>query len=270
MRWKPQHTKWVIIALSVMLTALLIVALLPKKPKSPAVTATLPKPSLASPEENPYGPADFQYDGNYLTCIAGPSVLGIDVSSHQGQIDWQAVAAAGIRFVMIRAGYRGYESGKLHEDEFAQSNYLGAKQAGLQVGAYFFSQATTVAEAREEALFFLRIIRQWQLDMPAVYDWEYISEEARTGQADARMVTDCTRSFCDAVEAAGYAPMVYFNRHHAMDFLYLEELTAYPVWLALYSDQMTYPYQVAMWQYTEEGVVPGIDGNVDINLWLPK
>ena len=265
---KRKQIKWAVVALSGILTVLLVVALLPKREPTPAVPDTTA--ALPSLKENPYGPLDFGYSGDYLTCMAGPSTLGIDVSAHQQQIDWQAVADAGIQFVMIRAGYRGYESGLLHEDEYAQSNYLGAKQAGLQVGAYFFSQAVTVAEAREEAFFFLRIIKSWELDLPAVYDWEFLGEHTRIKQADAQLVTDCTRAFCNAVEAAGYAPMVYFNRHHAMEYLYLEELTEYPFWLALYSDQMTYPYQVAMWQYTEEDAVPGIEGNVDINLWLPE
>lgn len=223
---------------------------------------------LPPPEANPYGPADFQYNGRYLTCLAGESQLGIDVSAHQQEIDWGQVARAGIRFAMIRVGYRGYESGDLVRDQYAQRNYEGAKAAGLEVGVYFFSQAVTEGEALEEAQFLLDAIQGWELALPVVYDWEYISREARTGNADKRMVTDCSIAFCEAVESAGYAPMIYFNRHQAQDFLYLEELTAYPFWLALYSDRMTYPYRVQMWQYTQTGYVPGIVGAVDINLWL--
>ena len=272
-QWKTQYTKWVAAGLAGILAVLLVVAFLPQKAQEPVQTTvptTTAEPTLPPPQRNPYGPWDFQYSGKYLTCLAGESVLGIDVSAHQQQIDWQAVADAGVKFVMIRAGYRGYETGNLQEDDYAQSNYAGARQAGLQIGAYFFSQAVSVEEAKEEAEFFLEIIRDWQLDMPAVYDWEYMGEDSRCGQADARGVTDATLAFCQAVELAGYVPMVYFNRHQAIDFLYLEELTAYPFWLALYSDRMTYPYRVEMWQYTEEGTVPGIDGFVDIDLWLPE
>lgn len=273
MQWKTRQIKWAVVFLAALLTVLLIVAILPKKTEEPiqtTVPTTTAEPTLPPPEENPYGPLDFQYQGKYLTCLTGRSVLGIDVSAHQQQIDWQAVADAGVEFVMIRAGYRGYETGQLQEDVCAQRNYAGARQAGLLVGAYFFSQAVSPAEAREEAIFFLQIIRDWQLDMPAVYDWEHMGEDSRGARADARTVTECTRTFCQTVEAAGYVPMVYFNRHHAMDYLYLEELTEYPFWLALYSDRMTYPYRVEMWQYTEEGKVPGIEGFVDINLWLPE
>lgn len=277
MALKIPYGKVLLIGILVLvLVVLLVVAICLPRASDPGGTApsqtsaaTTGEPTLPPPEANPYGPTDFQYAGRYLTCLAGESVLGIDVSAHQQTVDWQAVAQAGIRFVMIRVGYRGYESGALEEDPYAQANYLGAKQAGLQVGAYFFSQATSEHEAREEAAFLLHAIEGWELDMPVVYDWEYISDEARTGGLDARTVTDCTRAFCQAVEAAGYAPMIYFNRHQAMEFLYLEELVDYPFWLALYSDRMTYPYKVEMWQYTETGRVPGVEGNVDINLWLP-
>lgn len=261
-------------ALGLALIALLVIALcLPQKEAQPQMTTqitgeTAPA-TLPPPKANPYGPMDFQYDGRYLTCLAGESVLGIDVSSHQQTVDWRQVADAGVRFVMLRVGYRGYETGELHEDALAQENYLGAKAAGLQVGAYFFSQAVSDDEALEEADFLLSVIRDWELDMPVVYDWEYIGADARTGALDARTVTDCTVAFCQTVEQAGYQPMIYFNLHQARDFLHLEELAEYPSWLALYSDRMTYPYKVDMWQYTNQGHVPGIQGDVDINLLLP-
>ena len=252
---------------------LLLLLCLPKREEPPKITTTattqaVTEPTLPPPEANPYGPVDFQYDGRYLTCLAGESRLGIDVSAHQQEIDWEQVAQAGIEFVMLRVGYRGYESGDLVQDAFAQSNYAGAKAAGLEVGVYFFSQAVTAEEAVEEAGFLLDAISEWDVTLPVVYDWEYIGWDARTGDADKRTVTDCTIAFCETVKAAGYAPMVYFNRHQAQDFLHLEELTDYPFWLALYSDRMTYPYRVQMWQYTQTGKVPGIDGDVDINLWL--
>lgn len=272
---KPtKHQLW-IGALGLVLLAMLVLAVcLPRQSEeTPSqTTATTAEPTQATlppPDANPYGPTDFQYDGRYLTCLAGKSVLGIDVSSHQEAVDWQAVADAGIRFVMLRVGYRGYETGNIQADALAQENYLGARAAGLQVGAYFFSQAVSAREALDEADFLLDAIRDWELEMPVVYDWEYIDQDARTGNLDARTVTDCTLAFCQAIEDAGYQPMVYFNRHQAQDFLCLEELTRYPFWLALYSDRMTYPYKVDMWQYTSEGSVPGISGDVDINLFFP-
>ena len=270
MALKVKIPMWLIWTLGAILLALLVVALVLPKGSAPVETAPetteATEATLPPPEGNPYGPLDFQYDGKYLQCLAGQSVLGIDVSAHQQEVDWEKVAAAGVKFTMIRVGYRGYETGDLVADPYAQANYQGAKAAGLQVGAYLFSQAISVEEALEEADFLLTGIKDWELELPVVYDWEYISSDARTGAADARLVTDCTKAFCEAVAAAGYDPMVYFNRHQAQDLLFLEELTQYPFWLAMYSDRMTYPYRVDMWQYTCEGKVPGIDGFVDINL----
>lgn len=245
----------VLVALLALLTALAIA--LPKpEPEAP----------LPPPEANPYGPMDFQYDGKYLTCTAGESMLGIDVSAHQGEIDWQQVKDAGIEFVMIRAGYRGYRTPVIHEDPYAQANYKGAKAAGLKVGAYFFSQAVQPYEAVAEALLMSQIIADWELDLPAVYDWERVAKDTRAAEAGAEQVTACAKAFCSLMEAGGYSPMVYFNPHHAENFFKLEELTDYPFWLANYTDRMTYEYKVEMWQYTNEGRVPGISGDVDLNL----
>jgi GH25 family lysozyme M1 (1,4-beta-N-acetylmuramidase) len=247
------------------LTLLVVFALCLPRPQKQGEPTTAP--TLLAP--NPYGADDFAFENGYLTCLAGPSVLGLDVSAHQGVIDWQQVKDAGFSFVMIRVGYRGYETGELHVDTFAQSNYAGAKAAGLQVGAYFFSQALNEEEALAEADLLLSQISHWELDMPVVYDWEYVSEEARTGSVTPDTVLSCTTAFLEAVEQAGYRPMVYFNPNHAQTLLDLEQLAEYPFWLALYSDRMTFTHRVDMWQYTQEGTVPGIEVPVDIDLWFP-
>ena len=238
----------------------------PPEPTQPSATegTTLPPPS-----ENVFTPMDFGYKDGYLTCLTAESVLGIDVSTHQKDIDWAQVKAAGVEFVMIRIGYRGSEQGLLFEDEWAQRNYRGAKAAGLKVGGYFFSQSISPEEAVEEAYYAMNIISGWELDMPLVYDWEYISAESRTGSVDARLLTDCTKAFCNTVLAAGYKPMIYFNPSQSRKQMHLEELTDYGFWLAMYSQEMTYEYKVDMWQYTCEGTVPGIRGAVDINLYFP-
>ncbi len=220
------------------------------------------------PETNPYEPLDFYYEDGYLTCGAGKSTLGIDVSYWQGEIDWQQVKDAGIEFVIIRAGYRGTGEGTLEADSTANANYEGAKAAGLKVGAYMFSQAITVEEAVEEAEFIMDLVKDWELDMPIVYDWEYINETARTANMDARTLTDCTKAFCQTVREAGYDTMIYFNADQSHKQMYLSELTEYGFWLAMYEPVMDYPYKIDMWQYTNQGTVPGIQGNVDINLLL--
>jgi len=225
-----------------------------------------PEPTLPPPEANPYHYTDFQYDGRYRTCLAAETMVGIDVSSHQKQIDWQAVADSGVEFVILRVGYRGYSSGLVQGDELVQQNYQGAKEAGLLVGAYFFSQAVSTQEALEEAEFLLSQVADWEVDLPLVFDWEHKGEGSRTHNLDSRIVTDCAIAFCDAVEEAGYESMVYFNPHHAKRFFHLPELVDYPFWLAYYTDRMQYSYKVDMWQYTNQGSVPGISTPVDINL----
>ena len=228
-----------------------------------------PTEPLPEPEKNPYGKLDFQYEGRYLGCIKAETIPGIDVSYYQGTIDWTKVKSSGIEFAMIRLGYRGYgEEGKLMEDKRFTQNISGALAAGLKVGVYFFSQAITVEEAEEEADFVLERIKSYELAMPVVFDWEYISEEARTANMDRRTLTDCYLAFCGKIEEAGFTPMAYFNTFQSRSLMNLTELEDYPFWLALYSDRMTFPYRIEMWQYTDSGQVPGIEGKVDINLFF--
>lgn len=269
LRTKSKHSRILpgILALATALVLLLTLMVSMNTGRQPEEPPTAAAPTLPP---NPYGPADFTYDERgYLTCTAGEAILGIDVSEHQNEIDWQQVKAAGIEYVMIRVGWRGQTEGKLSVDTMAQENYAGAKAAGLKVGAYFFSQAITAQEAVAEAEYAMNIIRSWQLDLPLVFDWEYVGSHTRTAGMTPRLLTDCTKAFCDTVALGGYQTMVYFNLSQSRDLLYLEELTDYPFWLAMYDDTMDYPYRVAMWQYSCTGSVPGIDGNVDLNLMFP-
>ena len=237
---------WIVLAMMVLLTA-------------------CGAPKLA---ENPYGPEDFIYKEDYLTCTAGESRLGVDVSSHQGVIDWQAVADSGVEFAMIRIGFRGYLEGEINADTMARANIEGAKAAGLDVGVYFFSQALTREEAAREAAWCVTFLENTELEMPLVFDWEYMGDNVRTSKMDSRTLTDMAKAFCDTIRAAGYEPMLYFGRSQSEEMMNLEELTDYPFWLAMYSTIMDYPYKIHMWQYTDQGTVPGIAGNVDLNLWF--
>lgn len=223
------------------------------------------------PEINPYYKRDFQFDSNnYLICTKQDSYPGVDVSSFQGEIDWKKVKNSGIRFAMVRLGYRGYgQAGNMVVDEYARKNLEGAQKAGLEVGAYFFSQATSIDEVDDEIFFFMQTLGDFELTMPIVLDWEYISDTARTAHVDARTLTDMQKHFCETMVNFGYTPMVYFNWHLADSTLYLSELEDHPFWLALYQNRMTYPFRVEMWQYTCTGRVPGIQGDVDINVYMP-
>lgn len=243
---------------------------LPAQPPAQTQPSTPETTTLPPPTENVFTPMDFGYEGDYLTCLTDESVLGIDVSTFQKEIDWEQVKAAGIEFAMIRVGFRGYgSSGKLVEDARAQQNYENATKAGVKVGAYFFSQAISVEEAKEEAKYVLELIKDWDVQMPVAFDWECLAADYRTVETDPQTVTDCAKAFCQVIRQAGYDTMIYFNPSQSRDMMYLEELVDYGFWLAMYSDRMTYEYKVDMWQYTKEGTVPGIQGNVDINLYFP-
>ena len=236
----------------------------------PTISETEPENPTIPPDRNPYGRYDFQYNRhNYLLLQNVDSSPGVDVSAHQGDIDWAAVKKSGIEFAVIRLGYRGYGSGKLVEDEYAKKNLREAKAAGLKIGAYFFSQALDIQETDEEIQFMLNMLADVDLDMPLVLDWEIPAEDARTKNMDARTLTDIQLHFCGQMEKMGFQPMIYFNWHQSENLYCLSELEEYPFWLALYQDRMTYPWKVEMWQWTSSGKVPGIQGNVDINVFMP-
>lgn len=236
----------------------------------PTISETEPENPTIPPDRNPYDKFDFQYNRhNYLLLQNLTSYAGVDVSAYQGNIDWKKVKASGIDFAIIRLGYRGYESGKLVEDEYAKTNLKNAKAAGLKVGAYFFSQALSIKETDQEIQFMLKILGDTKLDMPIVLDWEIPANTARTRNMDARTLTDIQLHFCGQVKKMGYQPMVYFNWHQSEKLYVLHDLEEYPFWLALYQDRMTYPWKVEMWQYSDKGKVPGINGNVDLNVYMP-
>lgn len=277
--------KKLILLLSVVLAVLLVVALsLPPvsdsqenvPPTTESTENSMPtesqpndptEPSQPTLQQNPFKPTDFALQDGYMSCLTAPYQLGIDVSKYQQNVDWEIVADSGISFVMIRIGGRGYgQAGNLYTDELAQSHYQGARAAGLKVGAYFFSQAISVEEAREEARYALQLTEEWALDMPIVFDWEYVSDTARTANTDAETVTACAAAFCDTILAAKKQAMIYVRPE--LNKLHLEQLAAYDHWVAWYSDTMDYTNEFAMWQYTKTGKVPGISGNVDINLYV--
>lgn len=217
-------------------------------------------------EPNPYDPSDFATRSGYVICTAGPTLRGIDVSEHQGQIDWEAVRDGGFDFAFIRIGYRGYTVGTIKPDDRALENLAGARAAGLDVGVYFYAQAISPQEAAEEAAWCLDFLQGQDLDLPVVYDWEWVGPNARTGGMDKATLTECVKTFCDAILAGGYEPMIYFNTHLSRDLLDLKALAEYPWWFAQYKDQLDFPHRIDIWQYTEKGTAPGIEGDVDIDL----
>jgi GH25 family lysozyme M1 (1,4-beta-N-acetylmuramidase) len=193
--------------------------------------------------------------------------IGLDVSSHQGWIDWNAVAESGIDYVILRAGYRGYADGSIHQDEYFEYNISAAKEAGLSVGVYFFSQAVSPEEAAAEAHTVLSLIDGYGLEYPVYFDWEPMSDEAaRTSTISASELTACAKEFCEIIEEAGYRAGIYFNLSMATDHYNLYDLRDYAFWLAEYQDTPSFPFQFGMWQYSDQGTVPGIAEAVDLNL----
>lgn len=257
-------------ALALLLSFLLAMAAPPAEPL-PTTIPTQPQPTLFIEQSLPpsaFDQADFVPQGSYLSCPAGDAVLGIDVSHHQQEIDWDQVKNAGIEFVMVRLGYRGLsEEGDLYTDRYVHQNLQGARAAGLLVGAYFYSQARSTEEAAAEAEYALSILGDFDLDLPLTYDWE---EEKRNAGMDPQTVTDCAVAFCQVVEQAGRDTMIYFNSYQATELMHLLQLTRYPWWLAMYNREKEFPCRFDMWQYTDSGSVPGIEGNVDMNLLFPS
>ena len=204
----------------------------------------------------------YYVEGNKVT-----SLLGVDVSIHQNEINWEKVAQSGIDFAMVRLGFRGYGTGEAHIDDNYLKNMTGASQAGLDTGVYFFSQAITVDEAIEEALMVVNNLEGLDVKYPVVYDWEIIYDDsARTDNVPVDVLTDCCIAFCETIKEAGYTPMIYQNKRTSMFKLDLERLQDYDFWLAEYNSEPSYYYDFTMWQYTSTGSVPGIEGDVDINI----
>lgn len=196
-------------------------------------------------------------------------VLGIDVSSHNGSIDWKAVANSGVDYVIIRCGYRGYGSGVLVEDSRFRTNIQGAINAGLKVGVYFFSQALNEIEAVEEASMVLNSISGYKITFPIFLDVEY-SNSAKDGRADGLNVSQRTavcNAFCKTITNAGYRAGVYANKDWLNNHIDPSKFSSSTkIWLAQYAKKPSYSGRYEMWQYSSTGSISGISGNVDLNM----
>ncbi len=205
-------------------------------------------------------------------------LYGLDVSEFNTVEDWNKVRQSGIRFVLVRLGGRGYGSGQLYTDEKALSYLQGAREAGLQVGAYFYSAAISVEEAILEAYYALEVLDGFPLDLPIYFDTEFSPD--RSGRADGldpELQTNLALAFCLTVESAGlgYRGGTYSNYQYLLANMEPERLNAYSLWMAHYmtpgytpllTDAVTdYPYPYDIWQYTSSGRIPGITGRCDLN-----
>lgn len=221
---------------------------------------------------HPYDFSKLENDGQHISYDDGTYTIrhGIDVSHHQGAIDWEKVKADGYDFAILRCAYRSYgQAGELCEDrEFA--GYIdGAHKTGIDVGVYFFSQAISEEEAVEEADYVLDLLKERKIELPITYDPESIREdEARTDDLTGEQATKNTIAFCERIKKAGYEPMVYSNMVWEADYLDMSQIEQYPKWYADYEKIPQTPYDFTFWQYSEKGNVDGISGPVDLDVWF--
>lgn len=206
------------------------------------------------------GLADYAGEGYALR-------LGVDVSDHQGEIDWQAVADSGVEFAIIRCGWRGYSAGGLNEDTAFRRNIEGAQAAGIDVGVYFFSQATSIVEAAEEALYTLELLEGYELQLPVFFDWEKIgTDAARTDDVPGETVTEACLEYCRLIESEGYDAGVYMYLNLAYFTYNLEKFEGMTIWMGDPGSAPEFYYDHDYWQYTFTGSVPGIEGEVDMDV----
>lgn len=197
---------------------------------------------------------------------------GIDVSQHQGNIDWARVKEAGVKFAMIRVGFRGWGvTGSLNVDETFAKNVTGAYENGIAVGVYWFPASLDTYEAEEEAEFVLETIEPYRdmITYPVVLDLELPeTTQSRVYGQPKETVTDNAIAFLERIKAAGYDTMVYGNMTTSVVMVEPARLADYPMWIAWYEVPQYYPYKFAMWQTSAKGRVDGINGDVDLNIQI--
>lgn len=205
-------------------------------------------------------------DNNYTT------KLGIDVSEHQKNIDWAKVKDAGVEFAILRLGYRGYgKAGKIVLDKDFEQNYKKATEQGIEIGVYFFSQAISSDEIKEEAEFVLSHLKGKNITYPVAFDLEKIkNDEARTDNLTEEDITKMTLQFCNIIKENNYNPSIYANAKTFTKKMKLELFNDYNKWYADYQEKPLYPYDFDIWQYTETGKMDGIEGNVDLDICFIK
>ena len=197
------------------------------------------------------------------------ATIGIDVSEHQGEIDWVKVRKENIKFAFIRVGYRAAKTGIMNEDKYYQENIEGAIKEKIPVGVYFFSQAVTTEEAKEEADFVIKKIAKYDITYEVAFDMESVyGKEDRIYGLSTEEKTEIANSFCKKIKSAGYIPMIYGNEQWLLTSYNMKELKKYNIWYAWYSKEPNSTIDFKIWQYTNEGKVNGIDGDVDCDYYF--
>lgn len=225
---------------------------------------------------SPYLPKN-EYDYTKLVChsnfmkyyVDGKQVsyVGTDISKYQDYVDFVKLKKAGIDFVMLRVGSRGYGTGQLTVDDYFLDNIKRASDAGLEIGLYFFSQAITTDEAVEEANLILSNIGDYNITYPIAIDMELVvNDTSRVENLTREERTNITKKFLETIKNAGYLPMIYGNKEWLVKKIDLSKLTNYDIWLSQPGDIPDYPYQFTMWQYSTTTNVDGIAGYANMNI----
>lgn len=188
--------------------------------------------------------------------------IGIDVSSHQKDIDWQKVKDSGISFAMIRVGYGPNKDLENILDSYFYKNINGAKEVGLNVGLYFYSYATTKEEIIESTNWLIEKLNNTQLDLPIAFDWESWKNYG-TYNLSFFELNNLYQTFKDMITNAGYQSMLYSSKYYLNNIWNIEDET---IWLAHYTTKTDYKGNYMLWQLTDNGIVDGIDSYVDINI----
>lgn len=197
------------------------------------------------------------------------SYVGVDISKHTGKVYFPSLKAAGVDYVMIRLGSRGYTTGQITLDENFKENIEGAIEAQLDVGIYFYSQAVSQDEAVQEANFVVQNLEPYRAHVkyPVAFNMGFVSnDKSRIEGLSREDKTTVTISFLDAVRASGYVPMIYGDKEWLLKEVDLTKLQDYDVWLSQEEEIPDYPYRYTMWQYNTDGVLNGIDGGADLNI----
>lgn len=228
-------------------------------------------PILDTLAKHPYLSENFIHtDEGFLEYYENGKLVshkGIDVSRYQEKIEWDKVANDGVEYAFIRLGIRGYTEGDIKEDDTFAYNIKGALNNNIAAGVYFFTQATSEEEAKEEAEFVLDTLEPYDITYPVVIDVEAVSNKnARTKNLTKEERTKYCITFCETIKQAGYTPMIYGNLKTFMLMLDIEQLEEYDKWFAYYDDEFYFPYQFKVWQYTDSGSIDGIKGDVDMNI----
>ncbi len=197
------------------------------------------------------------------------SYVGVDISKHTGKVNFTGLRAAGVDYVMIRLGSRGYSTGQISLDENFKENIEGAIGAELDIGVYFYSQAVSPEEAIQEANFVMQTLEPYRAHVkyPVAFDMEFVSnDKSRIEGLSREEKTTVTATFAEGMKAAGYVPMIYGDKEWLLKEVDLTKLQDYDVWLSQEEDIPDYPYRYTMWQYDTNSIVNGIDGGADLNI----